>query len=209
MTNNQKILLGVGAVALAYFLYKRNSNGANGQAPSNPNLEGDVDENYNKCLKEFESLAKPSFRHDPKQYRDDFIKDCMKRSSISNPCKYPNEVPCGNGSGKCYMINARYSQDPCKLEATPKPNMPRVKDDREIVYEFVKNYKSDPNRATNRMVSFDFKIGQKIKGLPDYYNCALGSGGCPIKTTTKGEFQSNQNSMYWITIPQGYLKVSN
>jgi hypothetical protein len=70
MTNNQKILIGVGAIALAYYFYtKSKGGGAISQTPS-----------------------------------------------ASNPCKNENEVPCGNGSGKCYLINARYSEDPCKID---------------------------------------------------------------------------------------------
>ena len=36
MTNNQKIILGVGAIALAYLLYKRKGSGITRQAPLNP-----------------------------------------------------------------------------------------------------------------------------------------------------------------------------
>ena len=43
MTNNQKILLGVGAVALAYWLYKRKGSGISRQAPSNPPQVGNKD----------------------------------------------------------------------------------------------------------------------------------------------------------------------
>ena len=86
MTNNQKILLGVGVVALAYYLFKDKfkGGGASTQTPSNPKLEGDVDKKYEACLKEFESSARPSFRYDPKQYKDEFINNCMKRSSTTN-----------------------------------------------------------------------------------------------------------------------------
>jgi hypothetical protein len=81
MTNNQKILLGVGGLALAYFLYKRNSSGASRQAPSKPPQVG------------------------------------------GSPCP----------DGQVYQV-INCIQPPCppmcvdisKLEATPKPNMPRV-----------------------------------------------------------------------------------
>jgi hypothetical protein len=123
MERNTKILLGLGAVALGYYLYTKNkaksvaqpssanpcknpnevpcNNGsgkcymANAQyitdpckidKPQSSTLMGDVDENYNKCVKEFASLPKPSFRHDPKQYYDEFIKECLKR-------KQPNYRP--------------------------------------------------------------------------------------------------------------------
>ena len=140
MTKNQKILLGVGAVALVYYFYTTNKNKAvANQQPSTPNSTGGIV---------------------PTQ---------------------PNYVP----------------------------KMPRVKGDQELIYEFIKDYQSNPNGITTRMISWNFNKGQKIKGMPDYANCSLGGGLCPIKTTTKGEFQTSQNQMYWITIPQGYLKITN
>jgi hypothetical protein len=36
MTNNQKILLGVGVVALAYWIYSKKGKGASSQVPSKP-----------------------------------------------------------------------------------------------------------------------------------------------------------------------------
>jgi len=42
MTNNQKIILGVGAIALAYWLYKRKGSGKSRQTPSTPKKENDA-----------------------------------------------------------------------------------------------------------------------------------------------------------------------
>ena len=42
MTNNQKILLGIGAIALAYWLYKRKGSGSSRQAPSTPKKDNDA-----------------------------------------------------------------------------------------------------------------------------------------------------------------------
>jgi hypothetical protein len=70
MNNNQKIFLGLSAVALGYYFYIKSK----------------------------------------------------KNIATQNPCKNENEVPCNNGSGKCYMINARYMQDPCKID-DPKTNI--------------------------------------------------------------------------------------
>jgi hypothetical protein len=138
MTKNQKILIGVGVVALAYYFYtKRKGSGGITETPSasnpckNPNevpcsngsgkcyminarysedpckidkpinLEGDVDENYNKCLKEFESLPMPQGtpRFNFKQYKEDTIKDCMKRSSTTNPSNLQTtNYTCKDGS---------------------------------------------------------------------------------------------------------------
>lgn len=72
MTNNQKILLGLSAVALGYYLYVKSKKGKLTQ-------------------------------------------------STRNPCKNEGEVPCNNGSGKCYMIDVQYAQDPCKVDK-PKTN---------------------------------------------------------------------------------------
>jgi len=79
MTNNQKIILGVGAIALAYWLYTKKGSGASSQTPSDP-----------------------------------------------NPCKNPNEVPCNNGSGKCYNITAKYSKDPCQLTSTNDADLRKI-----------------------------------------------------------------------------------
>jgi len=75
MTKKTKILIGVGAVALAYYLYTK-SKGTTTTTPPN--------------------------------------------NTPTNPCG-ENEVPCANGSGKCYMVNAQYAKDPCKID-NPNPS---------------------------------------------------------------------------------------
>ena len=42
MTSNQKILLGVGAIALAYLLYSKKSSGVSRQAPITPKKDNDA-----------------------------------------------------------------------------------------------------------------------------------------------------------------------
>lgn len=112
--------------------------------------------------------------------------------------------------------------DPNNPRTPQKPYMPQVvvspyseggalqpRSIRVELFEFVKDYQSDPNQATTRMISWNFVKGQKIKGISDYSKCAIGGGVCPVLTTTKGELQGKQNQMYWITIPQGYLKLAS
>jgi hypothetical protein len=77
MERNTKILLGIGAVALGYYLYTKN------KAKSEP------------------------------------------QPSSVNPCKGENQVPCSNGSGKCYMANAQYITDPCKIDKPQPSQEPR------------------------------------------------------------------------------------
>jgi len=175
MTKENKILLGIGAVVIAYYLYTTNKNKAvaNKQTPTPPNT-GDS----------------------PKVY---YCKDGFKKTIENNP----------------YIQNIRYA-NPCeghggideiKTNGGDKPISDPIAN--EETFEFIKDYQSDPNRATTRMISFNFKKGQKIRGISDASKCAIGGGVCPVLTTTKGELQGKGNQMYWMTIPQGYLKVSN
>ncbi len=176
MTKENKILLGIGAVVIAYYLYTTNKNKAvaNQQptTPTPPNTEGT-----------------------PKVY---YCKDGFKKTIIDNPniqnIRYAN--PCeGHGGIDEIKTNGGGNaiSDPIAGVET---------------FEFIKDFQSNPNQATTRMISWDFKKGQKIRGIPDYSKCAIGGGVCPVLTTTKGELQGKQNQMYWITIPQGFLKVS-
>ena len=99
MKRNTKILIGLGAVALGYYLYTKSKNvSVATQTPLNNGsyLMVDVDENYNKCVKEFESLPAPPFRYDPKQYFEEYIKECLK---TKQPNYKPQTEPIGSADG--------------------------------------------------------------------------------------------------------------
>jgi hypothetical protein len=89
MTNNQKILLGVGAIALAYYFYNKGKGKGKAVSETNP---------------------------------------------TPNPCKNPDEVPCNNGSGKCYSILAKYKSDPCKIEKEATPYLLNTPKEKEVTY---------------------------------------------------------------------------
>jgi len=63
MTNNQKLILGVGAIALAYWLYKRKGGGISRQAPITPKKENDANfsnfETTSSCLKKYCPPSRP------------------------------------------------------------------------------------------------------------------------------------------------------
>jgi len=96
MTKNQKIIVGVGVVVLIYAYFKNLSItktsvstplDPNNPRTSTPKLGGDVDKKYEACLKEFESLAMPQVtpRFNFKQYKEDYINNCMKKNTTPLP----------------------------------------------------------------------------------------------------------------------------
>ncbi len=141
MTNNQKILIGLGAVALAYYFYtKSKGSGTESQLSQEiiDCLRGKLtkltDAQFNKLVENnfsetsLRSLIKETANPNAdintltKSSLDEFnkiLRDC--KNPTPNPCKNPDEVPCNNGSGKCYSILAKYKSDPCKIEKEATP----------------------------------------------------------------------------------------
>jgi hypothetical protein len=92
------------------------------------------------------------------------VADIVKLKIYKNPCKGENEVPCNNGSGKCYMIDARYITDPCQID---KPQTtPPMGDVDENYNKCLKEFQSLPPLPVQP--NFDFK-GYK----EDYINSCM------------------------------------
>ena len=148
MTQNQKILLGVGAIALAYFIYKRKGSGISRQAPS-------------------------------------------------NPCKNENEVPCDNGSGKCYSVLAKYSQDPCKVDNPIKENT--IPNNYRLKQDFTKSVMTRPNVYADAT----FKKGQLIIALTNPY---LPQNRSLFTTITGEKPNFDMVGQPYISIPESILE---
>lgn len=175
MTQNQKIAIGIGALALGYWLYTKNK--------------------ASKSIVTTGTSTPPVI--------DDFS-TLPKNPNEKNPCKGENEVPCANGSGKCYMINARYGSDPCKVETKTglggvvPPNAYRLKQD------FSQRF---PIGASGSGLA-RFQSGQVIRALKNPYLAqvhAVGKGA--LTTTVEGNQPDfNKDGQVFINIPESILE---
>lgn len=184
MTKTNKILIGVGAIALAYYFYTKRGKGSvtSNETQSTPKLGGDVDKNYDKCLKEYESSPMPNVARgfNFKQYKEDYINNCMKKSQ-----QKPYMPQVTNGSTN-------------PLQPSTIPNAYRLKED------FSKSVMTRPNV----FVDVKFKKGQIISALRNPYeaqNMAVGRGA--LTTTIQGGLPNFEMSgQVWVTIPERILE---